>query len=245
MYRMSKTAPYNADQSALATDASRQVRLSVDTAETSTIQVNSSAKDILINSKEVATVVASAVELGQSTDVNVRQLAESSLDIGNVIKVITSIAEQTNLLALNATIEAARAGDAGKGFAVVANEVKDLAKETARATEEIEQRIVCIQADTETAVKSIGSINEIVQHVSEIQASVATAVEDQATTTSDIASHIVEVSQGNNRIGDVINDISTRSSENLASAGDITKAAAQMDGLAVKLNTLMNRFQRG
>ena len=242
---ISSSARYNADQSALATDASRQVRLSVDTAETSTIQVNSSAKDILINSKEVATVVASAVELGQSTDVNVRQLAESSLDIGNVIKVITSIAEQTNLLALNATIEAARAGDAGKGFAVVANEVKDLAKETARATEEIEQRIVCIQADTETAVKSIGSINEIVQHVSEIQASVATAVEDQATTTSEIASHIVEVSQGNNRIGDVINDISTRSSENLASAGDITKAAAQMDGLAVKLNTLMNRFQRG
>ena len=242
---ISSSAQHNSDQSALATDVSRRVRLSVDTAETSTIQVNSSAADILINSKEVATVLASAVELGQSTGVNVHQLAESSQDIGNVIKVITSIAEQTNLLALNATIEAARAGDAGKGFAVVANEVKDLAKETARATEEIEQRIVCIQADTETAVKSIGSINEIVQHVSKIQASVAKAVEDQATTTNEIASHIGEVSQGNNRIGDVVNDISTRSSENLVSAGDITKAAAQMDGLAVKLNTLMNRFKQG
>lgn len=242
---ISSSAKHNADQASLATDTSRQVRLSVDTAETSTNQMNASIKDILTNTKEVATVVASAVELGQSTGVNVRQLAESSQGIGNVIKVITSIAEQTNLLALNATIEAARAGDAGKGFAVVANEVKDLAKETARATEEIEQRIECIQADTETAVKSIGSINEIVQHISEIQATVASAVEEQAGTTNEINLNIVEVSQGNTRIGDLITAVSTRSNENLASAGNITEAAAQMDGLAAKLNTLMNRFQQG
>ncbi len=240
---ITNSAKHNAEQASLATDTSRQVRLSVDTAETSTNQMNASIKDILTNTKEVATVVASAVELAQSTGVNVRQLAESSQGIGNVIKVITSIAEQTNLLALNATIEAARAGDAGKGFAVVANEVKDLAKETARATEEIEQRIDCIQADTETAVKSISNINEIVQHISEIQATVASAVDEQASTTSEINLNIVEVSQGNSKIGDLITEVSARSNDSLASAGNITQAAAQMDGLAVKLNTLMNRFQ--
>lgn len=242
---VSGSARRNAEQASMASETSSRVSTSVDTVEKSTNEMNMSIKNILSNTKEVATVVASAVELGQSTGQNVRQLAESSQGIGDVIKVITSIAEQTNLLALNATIEAARAGDAGKGFAVVANEVKDLAKETARATEEIEQRIDRIQTDTETAVTSIADINDIVQRISEIQATVAAAVDEQADTTIEINAKICEVSKGNMSISELITEVSEYSNEGLSSADNISRAANQMDELAVNLDLLMDRLKKG
>ena len=127
------------------------------------------------------------------------KLGESSQEIGNVIKVITSIAQQTNLLALNATIEAARAGEAGKGFAVVANEVKELAKQTAKATEDIGRKIEAIQVDTKGAVAAIEEIGTIINQINDISNSIATAVEEQTVTTNEIG-RSVEKRQRESRI---------------------------------------------
>ncbi|MFK7862011.1 MAG: methyl-accepting chemotaxis protein [Granulosicoccus sp.] len=237
-------AQENAAKATSASTTSTQVRISVDDVADSTKEMSSSITDISSKTKEAESIASQAVTLAQSTGDNVQQLVKSSQGIGNVVKVITSIAEQTNLLALNATIEAARAGDAGKGFAVVANEVKDLAKETARATEEIEQRIANIQSDTGTAVTSIADINTIVQQISEIQSAIASAVEAQKMTTNDMDSKIREVTRGNSEIGDIIQVISRQSNESLTSSANVSQAAEQMDELASKLNALMNRFKQ-
>src|ERR1022692_3793657 len=130
----------------------------------------------------------------------VAKLGESSAEIGQVIKVITSIAQQTNLLALNATIEAARAGEAGKGFAVVANEVKELAKETAKATEDISLKIEAIQTDTKGAVDAIAEISAIINQINDLQNTIASAVEEQSATTNEIGRNIAEASKGSTEI---------------------------------------------
>src|SRR5207248_3908370 len=132
----------------------------------------------------------------EMTTATVAKLGESSTEIGQVIKVITSIAQQTNLLALNATIEAARAGEAGKGFAVVANEVKELAKETAKATEDISRKIEAIQNDTEGAVAAIGQIGVVIGQINDIQNTVASAVEEQSVTTNEITRNLSEAAKG-------------------------------------------------
>ncbi len=130
------------------------------------------------------------------TNATVSSLGESSAEIGNVVKVITSIAEQTNLLALNATIEAARAGEAGKGFAVVANEVKELAQETARATEDIARRVEAIQSDTTGAVDAINRISAIIERINDFQTTISSAVEEQTATTAEMSRNVTEASTG-------------------------------------------------
>jgi methyl-accepting chemotaxis protein len=138
----------------------------------------------------------SAVKLAEQTNHTVTKLGDSSTEIGQVIEVITSIAQQTNLLALNATIEAARAGEAGKGFAVVANEVKELAKETAKATEDISRKIEGIQTDTKGAVEAIASIMSVIAEVNNISSTIATAVEEQNATTNEMARNLSEAARG-------------------------------------------------
>src|SRR3954471_12020011 len=149
---MARLADESSAQSSIVASAAGQVSTNVQTVSAGSEQMSSSIREIAQNAAEVSKVAAQAVTAADATTATVAKLGESSLEIASVVKVITSIAEQTNLLALNATIEAARAGEAGKGFAVVANEVKELAQETAKATEDISQRVQAIQEDTEGAV---------------------------------------------------------------------------------------------
>ena len=169
------------------------------------------------------------------------KLGDSSAEIGQIIKVITSIAQQTNLLALNATIEAARAGEAGKGFAVVANEVKELAKETARATEDISQKIEAIQADTGDAVDAIGSISTIIDQINDIQNTIASAVEEQAVTTAEIGRNVSEASRGSTEIAENISSVAGAAGSTAEGATEVQRSAGDLTKMAAELQALVDR----
>jgi PAS domain S-box-containing protein len=180
--------------------ASEEVAVTVRTVASSVEEMSASIREIARSASQAADVAGHAVASAEETNQTVARLGQSSAEIGNVIKVITSIAQQTNLLALNATIEAARAGEAGKGFAVVANEVKELAKETAKATEEIGQKIESIQRNTNGAVTAIKNIADIIKRISDIQSTIASAVEEQSATTNEISRNVADVANGSTSI---------------------------------------------
>ena len=206
--------------------------------------LNTEGDDIADNSIEAKSVAAEAVSLAEKTDGSVRKLSESSASIGHVIKVITSIAEQTNLLALNATIEAARAGDAGKGFAVVANEVKELAKETANATVQIEGRINEIQTDTESAVTAMDSIGKIISRISVIQSTIATAIDQQSNVTNNINQSALDASNGSDAIVSLIQMVADRAATNQRSSGNVSTAASELADVASLLQDLVSKYTR-
>ena len=183
-------------QANVVSAATEQINRNLQTVATSTEEMSASISEIAKNAGESAKVAGEALQAAMETNATVTKLGESSAEIGQVIKVITSIAQQTNLLALNATIEAARAGEAGKGFAVVANEVKELAKQTAKATEDISQRIGAIQTDAKSAVEAIKMISEIIGQVNDIASTIATAVEQQSATTSEMSRNVSEAAKG-------------------------------------------------
>ena len=182
-----------------------------------------------------------AVSVAGSANETIKTLGESSVEIGKVIKVITSIAQQTNLLALNATIEAARAGEAGKGFAVVANEVKELAKQTAQATEDISQRIEAIQTGSEGAVEAIGKVSTIIGTINDISSTIAAAVEEQTVTTNEITRNVSEASRGSSEIAENIGGVATAANNTSQGASETLGAAKELAGMPAKLQQLVEQ----
>lgn len=239
--QMSDSSNDAAQQADSVAAACEQVARNVATVATSAEEMNASIKEIARSSAEAARVATTAVKVTNDTNATVAKLGASSNEIGEVIKVITSIAEQTNLLALNATIEAARAGEAGKGFAVVANEVKELAKQTAAATEDISRKIEAIQNDTHGAVSAISEISKIIGQINDIQNTIASAVEEQSATTNEIARNAAEASKGSTDITRAISAVSQGAKATNQGAGNTLSAAQELAKLASDLKAIVER----
>ncbi len=240
--QMSANAEETSAQANVVSAASEQVSKNVQTVATGVEEMSASIKEIAKNAGDAARVAGTAVTVANTTNATIGKLGESSAEIGKVIKVITSIAEQTNLLALNATIEAARAGEAGKGFAVVANEVKELAKETARATEDISQKIEAIQVDTKGAVDAIKQISDVINQINDISNTIAGAVEEQTATTNEISRNVAEAARGSSEIAQNITAVAEAAGSTREGAANTQKAAEELSQIATELKALVGQF---
>jgi len=230
-------------QARVVSEASENVNKNLQTVATGAEEMSSTINEIAKNTAEAAKVSSEAVETAEATNQTVGKLGASSAEIGKVIEVITSIAQQTNLLALNATIEAARAGEAGKGFAVVANEVKELAKQTAKATEEISQKIKVIQENTNGAVEAIGSIRGVIDKISHISSVIATAVEQQSATTNEMSRNVAEAAKGAGEISGNIAGVAEAAQSTSSSVGEAQKATQHLAEMAAQLRHLVGQFK--
>jgi len=238
--QVASVAEETSAQANVVAAAGEQVSSNVQTVATAVEELSASVREIAQSSSEASEVASRAVVTAQDTNGKVEQLGVSSAEIGQVIEVITSIAEQTNLLALNATIEAARAGEAGKGFAVVANEVKELAKQTATATEEISSKIAAIQGDSGEAVTAIGEIGEVIEKIADMQTTIASAVEEQTATTNEIARSVNEAAAGSSQIAENITSVASAAGEAAQGAGRAQDAAGQLRQIAVMLRSVVD-----
>ena len=240
--QMSGGADTNSEQATMASGAAEQVSVNVEAVATGIEEMTASIHEIARNSQEAATVATDAVASARSTNELITHLGERSNEISGVAKVISEIAEQTNLLALNATIEAARAGESGRGFAVVADEVKELARGTAAATKDISSRMVSIQTDIDGAVSAIGEIADVVDHISEIQTSIALAVEEQTATASEISRSINEAAQGTSEIAGHALQVAESAQVTANGAGATRRSAEDLASMAEALKTLVAEF---
>jgi methyl-accepting chemotaxis protein len=236
--QMAANAEETSAQANVVSAASEQVSKNVQVVTTGVEEMNSAIREIAKNATEAAHVAQQAVSTANAANTSISKLGESSIEIGNVIKVITSIAEQTNLLALNATIEAARAGEAGKGFAVVANEVKELAKDTARATEDISRKIETIQADTNGAVESIQQISQVIAQINDISTTIAGAVEEQTATANEMGRNVNEAAKGTAEIAQNITAVAQAAQNTTQGASNSQQAASELARMASDLQKL-------
>jgi methyl-accepting chemotaxis protein len=241
--QMAGNAEETSAQVHVVSAASEQVSKNLSVVATSAEEMLASIREIAKSANEAAKMARNAVGVADTTNQTVQKLGDSSAEIGNVIKVITSIAEQTNLLALNATIEAARAGDAGKGFAVVANEVKELAKETAKATEDISRKIEAIQHDTTGAVAAIGQIGAIITQIDDISNTIASAVEEQSATTNEIGRNITEAARGSAEIARNIAGVAAAAQSTTDGASNTQQAARALSEMSNQLQQLVGAFR--
>jgi methyl-accepting chemotaxis protein len=230
-------------QAKVVSDAGGQVNTNLQTLSSGAEEMNATIGEIAKNATEAARVAGEAVTAAEAANQTVARLGSSSAEIGKVVEVITSIAQQTNLLALNATIEAARAGEAGKGFAVVANEVKELAKQTAKATEEISGKITVIQENTTGAVNAIGGIRGVIDKISQISTTIATAVEEQSATTGEMARNVTEAAHGASTIASNIAGVAQAAQDTSTNVGEAQIATQHLAGMASELRELVGRFK--
>lgn len=270
-YSLSSGAEQTTGQSATVAAAAEEMSLNMNNMSSSTSQVTDNIKtvassvneltksitEIAKTAEEASSVAETASQLTESSNATIGELGTAAEEIGKVIEVIQDIAEQTNLLALNATIEAARAGEAGKGFAVVATEVKELARQTAGATEDIRNRIQRIQGSTGEAVRSIGEVGEVIKRVNEASSTIASAVEEQSILTQDIAGNVTQTSEAVTGVSTGVNESATACDEvarNIAGVDMAAKETAQgaaqlqsvgkeLSGLAEQLQELVGQFQ--
>jgi methyl-accepting chemotaxis protein len=242
-HQMSANAEETSIQAGVVSAAAEEVSKSVQTVSIATKEMNASIREVAKQATDAAKVATSGVKVANATNATVAKLGESSAEIGKVIKVITSIAEQTNLLALNATIEAARVGEAGKGFAVVANEVKELARETARATEDISRKIEAIQSDSRNVVSAISEIGSIINQINDIQGTIASAVEEQTLTTREIGRNLTEAASGATEIARNIQGVADAAKNTSMGTHQTQDSARDLAKLAADLTELVARFK--
>ncbi|MGJ7439897.1 methyl-accepting chemotaxis protein [Aquipuribacter sp. MA13-6] len=238
------TAERSTTQTHEVTAAAEEVSSGMDAVAAGAEQMGASIREIAHNATEAARVASTAVSAAESANQTVSRLGESSVEIGNVVKVITAIAAQTNLLALNATIEAARAGEAGRGFAVVASEVKELAQETAKATEDITRRIETIQGDTASAVEALGTVTGIISDINSYQTTIASAVEEQTATTGEMSRSIHGAASSGRSIADLVAEAARGSAETRDGVEAIQAAADDLVVTARELQDSVADFRR-
>jgi methyl-accepting chemotaxis protein len=202
-----------------------------------------SIREVSHNITEVAHLITAAVKATNDANTTIIDLESRSVEIGKIIKVITSITQQTNLLALNATIEAARAGEVGRGFVVVANEVKDLARETARSTEDITRLVEAIQTSIRKAKEATAHVLDIVHQVNSFSDSITDAVEQQTSTTQEISNRIVEIAQGSDEIALSMNEVTSAANHASKNAVSVQGAAGELAALADKLRHVVGLFK--
>jgi methyl-accepting chemotaxis protein len=242
---MSQHSQETANMASQVSDSANEISNSVQTVATGTEEMSASIKEIATNSSEAAKVTADAVQGAEKAGQIISKLGESSQEIGDVIKVITSIAEQTNLLALNATIEAARAGEAGKGFAVVANEVKELANQTGKATEDISNKIQAIQGDSSEAVSAIAEVGDIVNRINDISTSIASMVEEQTATTNEMSRNVQEAATGSIQIAEKTAEVAKAAVSTKQGADDTGTSARELSKMSMDLQAVVDRNQQG
>ncbi|GAA0584146.1 methyl-accepting chemotaxis protein [Paractinoplanes ferrugineus] len=240
---LSASAEETSAQVSTVSEAAGQVSRSVGTVAAGADEMGISIREISDNANEAAGVAAGAARAAETTNASVGRLGEASAQIGSVVALITAIAEQTNLLALNATIEAARAGDAGKGFAVVASEVKDLAQETARATQQITEQVSAIQGESSAAVIAIHEISEVIATINDYTTTIAAAVEEQTATTAEISRSVMLAADGSASIADTIAGVADASRQVTEGATETQQTAAELAGTAAELQATVAVYQ--
>jgi methyl-accepting chemotaxis protein len=241
--QMSSSAALSAGRAQAVSAASDQISRNITTVSAGAEQIGSSISEIARSTSSAAEVAGTAVRISGEAGAKLERLGASSAEIVSVIKIITSIAEQTNLLALNATIEAARAGEAGKGFAVVAGEVKDLAGETARATEDIRTRVSAIQADSAAAVSAIAEIGAVIDQINHTQTAIAAAVEEQTATTDEMSRNVSEVAAGTSDISTNVGEVAAAAAETTGAASDTAAAADELARVSRDLQESLGMFR--
>ena len=241
--QMGSNAEETSTQASIVAATAEQMTRHLNAIATATDEMTASIREIAKNASEAAQVANQAVHRTDAANAAMARLSQSSVEIGSVVKLITSIAQQTKLLALNATIEAARAGAAGKGFAVVANEVKDLANETAHAAEQITQKIQVIQQDMGESIEALTGISGVISRMNDISGTIASAVEEQTVTTNEIARNVSEAAKGGSKVTGNIESVAQAAKSTAEGAQDTLGAAGELAKMAAQLQQLVAHFK--